>query len=85
MGKNALSPSSLALRNRGGRRTAAAALGRRPEGSRAAGVMGKREVGPWGLIPLSNFTEGRLQEGAWRLWSWRRTAVMGGTDRGGSG
>ena len=46
MGKSALSPSSLALRNRGGRRTPPAALGLWPEGSRAAGVMGKREVGP---------------------------------------
>ena len=27
----------------------AAALGRWPGGSRAAGVMGKREVGPWGV------------------------------------
>ena len=43
----------------------AAALGRWPGGSRAAGVMGKREVGPWGVdSPLQFHGRGSAGRGA---------------------
>ena len=75
MGKSALSSSSPRTEEQGG--TPAAALGLWPGARGRPGPWGKGKWGPGGLIPLSNFGEGGLQEWARRPWSQRTNCGHG--------
>ena len=75
----------LALESKGGRGTPAAALGRRSGGSRAAGTMGERVMGPWRLDSLFQFRRRGLQGWEQRPWPQRALYGPGRRKQGGSG